>query len=201
MFKRDDFLAIRHVSLTKSRLTRLVPRSSTSNRCISQRLRSRFSRMFSGWHLGMTLFRGWDRILATACEEISNIVPGELDFHWVQIEEREGMLHLFYSIGEWPQYVVEIAPPSHRVASVSIYAPARGVVEHIDAIVEEAERLSAEACIVCGLRAARAEYFGRTLPICDLHRPIDLNLAGEEGLSGLWRAAIDWEEGLGRRPR
>lgn len=197
MFKREDLLAVRHASMTQVRLPGLAGRVSASNRC-SRRARFRFSRMFSGWHLGLTFYRGWDQILAKACEDISRIVPGDLDFHWVQLEERDGMLHLYYAVGERLQHVVEIEPPSRRVAAVSFYVPAGGLVQHIDAIVEEAERLSSEACIVCGLRAARAEYFGRTLPVCGLHRPCALNRGGEEGLAGLWRTAIDCEEGVVR---
>ena len=200
MFKREDFLAVRHASMTQVRLPRLAGRVSASDR-FSRRVRFRFFRMFSGWHLGLTFYRGWDRILARACEDISGILPGDLDFHWVQLEERDGMLHLYYTVGERVQHVVEIEPPSRSVAGISFFVPAGELVQHINATVDEAERLSGEACIVCGSRAERAEYFGRTLPVCGLHRPGDLNRGGEEGLAGLWRTAIDWEEGVGRRSR
>ncbi len=48
--------------------------------------------------------------------------------------------------------------------------------------------------MVCGAPSKRRNYFGRELPLCDRHHPEFLNRCGEEGLEGLWREAIEWEE-------
>lgn len=157
--------------------------------------RARFPAMFWGRHLGLTLYRGWNPILAAACGEIEHVLShSALAFHWVQIEEEYGAARFLYSLGERSRYVIELTPQSRRAMIVVTHEAADGLTKSIDRIVNEAERLTCESCMVCGARTSRGLHFGRELPLCPLHQPEILNRRGEEGLEGLWRHAIEWEE-------
>ncbi|MEJ8814781.1 hypothetical protein WKW77_27165 [Variovorax ureilyticus] len=157
--------------------------------------RSRFPAMFSGPHAGITLYRGWNPILAAACREIQQAVEFRgLGFRWVRIEEEDGVAALFYALGERSRFVIDLANSSRRAVVLNTHARADDLVRYIDCVVLDAERLSAEACMVCGAHSRRRNYFGRDLPLCDRHQPEFLNASDEEGLEGLWREAIEWEE-------
>lgn len=157
--------------------------------------KARFPAMFWGRHLGLTLYRGWNPILVAACGEIEHALShSALTFHWVQIQEEDGAARLLYSLGERSRYVIELAPQSRRAMIVVTHDAADGLTKSIDRIVNEAERLTCESCMVCGVRTSRGLYFGRAFPLCPLHQPEMLNRRGEEGLEGLWRHSIEWEE-------
>lgn len=163
-----------------------------SKRHLSPRVR--FPIMFSGDHLGLTLFRGWNPILTTACGSIERLLSQqELPFHWVQLQEEQGVGCFLYSLGKHCRYAIQAAGHSRRVMILTTQEEARDLSKAIDAIVNEAERLSSEACLVCSARTARRKYFGRELPLCLRHSPELLSLPGEEGLEGVWRRAIEWE--------
>jgi len=157
--------------------------------------RSRFPAMFSGPHAGFTLYRGWNPILAAACDEIRRaVVRKGLGFRWVRIEEEDGVAALFYALGERSRFVIDLANSSRRAVVLNAHVRADELVRYIDCVVLDAERLSAEACMVCGVYSRRRNYFGRDLPLCERHQPELLNASDEEGLEGLWREAIEWEE-------
>jgi hypothetical protein len=151
--------------------------------------------MFGGPHAGITFYRGWDPILVTGCAGIQRaVVRKGLGFRWVQIQEEDGVAALFYALGERSRFVIDLAHPTRRAVVLNAHARADDLVRYIDGLVLEMERLSAEACMVCGARSVRRNYFGRELPLCDRHQPEFLNASGEEGLEGMWREAIEWEE-------
>jgi hypothetical protein len=151
--------------------------------------------MFDRPHAGITLYRGWNPILVAACATIQRaVVRKALGFRWVQIQEEDGVAALFYALGERTRFVIDLSHLSRRAVTLNAHVGAEDLVRYIDSIVLEAERLSAEACMVCGTRSVRRNHFGRELPLCDLHQPGFLNADGEEGLEGLWREAIEWEE-------
>lgn len=168
-------------------------RALGAGRYVSPRLR--FPAMFDGLHLGLTLYRGWNLILLSACASVSRLlVQQPLAFRWVQLQEEDGVGRFLYSLGEHCRYAVEVAGRSRRVMILVTQDEARELATAIDGIVNEAERLSSEACLICGARTARRLYFGRELPLCLLHQPEVLNAPAEEGLEGVWRHAIDWEQ-------
>lgn len=157
--------------------------------------RAAFPGMFGGQHLGMTLYRGWNPILLAACVAVERLLAHRsLPFHWVQLEEEDGIGRFLYSLGEHSQYVVKVEHRSRRVMLLITQDDAGDFAGAIDGIVNEAERLSCEACLVCGARTARRMYFGRNLPLCLRHQPELLNLASEEGLEGVWRRSVEWNE-------
>jgi len=177
---------------------RCAPNELRSRRHISPRFR--FPTMFSGDHLGLTLFRGWNPILSAACASIERLLIREpLAFHWVQLHEELGVGYFLYSLGEHCRYAVETVARSRRVMIVVTQEEARGLARAIDGIVNEAERLSSEACLVCGARTIRRKYFGRELPLCFRHQPELLDLHDEEGLEGVWRHSIEWEASGGSK--
>ena len=134
--------------------------------------RAAFPGMFSGQHLGMTLFRGWNPILMAACGAVERVLARRtLPFHWAQLLEEDGFGRFLYSLGEHSRYVLEVADQSRRVMLLTTQDDAGDLVGAIDGIVNEAERLSGEACLVCGARTARRLYFGRKLPLCLRHQP------------------------------
>jgi hypothetical protein len=52
------------------------------------RLIARYPYMFSGDHIGWTLFRGWTPVLEAACERIDELLPSnKLAFRWVELSE------------------------------------------------------------------------------------------------------------------
>lgn len=192
----------RHHSARPQKSQRSIELEITSARYVSQvrsaarhtSPRARFPAMFWGPHLGLTLYRGWNPILAAACGEIEDVLShSALAFHWVQIEEEAGVARFLYSLGERSRYVVELAHQSRRAMVHVTHDAADDLAGSIDRIVNEAERLTSESCMVCGARAVRAPYFGRELPLCPLHQPEKLNGQHEEGLEGLWRHSIEWE--------
>jgi hypothetical protein len=151
--------------------------------------------MFAQRHLGLTLFRGWTPILGRACEQIDELMAdGATSFHWVSIREEEGNAHLIYCLVEQPRYVLDIERDTRRAYVISPPCRSDSLAGRIDAIVKEAERLTSEACLVCGSRTSRSNYFGQLLPLCQNHDPEGLNRSGEEGLAGLWRECVEWEE-------
>jgi len=151
--------------------------------------------MFSGDHLRLTLFRGWNPILLVVCASVERLLVGQpLRFRWVQLQEEEGVGHFLYSLGEYSRYAVEAAGQSRRAMILVTQEEAGDLARAIDGIVNEAERLSSEACLVCGARTARRKYFGRELPLCLLHQPELLSVRGEEGLESVWRHSIEWED-------
>ena len=157
--------------------------------------RAAFPDMFSGRHLGMTLYRGWNPILLAACEAVERVLArGMLPFRWAQLLEEDGFGRFLYSLGEHSRYAVQVADQSRRVMLFTTQDEVGDLVRVIDGIVIEAERLSGESCLVCGTRTVRHLYFGRKLPLCLRHQPELLNLNGEEGLEGVWRRSIEWEE-------
>ena len=157
--------------------------------------RASFPEMFGGQHLGMTLYRGWNPILLAACVAVERLLaPRTLPFHWVQLQEDDGIGRFLYSLGEHSQYVVKVEDRSRRVMLLITQDDAGDFAGAIDRIVNEAERLSSEACLVCGACTARRMYFGRNLPLCLRHQPELLNLVGEEGLEGVWRRSVEWDE-------
>lgn len=156
--------------------------------------RIRFPAMFSGSHLGLTLFRGWNPILSAACSSVQRLlIRRPLAFHWVQLQEEQGAGHFLYSLGEHCRYAGVAAGHSRRVMILVTQEEARDLVGQIDGIVNEAERLSSEACLVCGAHTFRRKYFGRELPLCLHHQPELLDRCGEEGLESVWRHSIEWE--------
>jgi hypothetical protein len=170
---------------------------STSINRVRQTLspRIRYPLMFRGMHLGLTLFRGWNPILLSACTAIEQVTRcGGLAFHWVYLNESEGTGHFLYSLGEQYRYVVDAADQSRRATLAVTHVDATTATEAIDQIVAEAELMSSRACLVCGARAAKGDHFGRVLPLCLTHHPDLLNGAGEEGLQGVWRRSVEWEE-------
>lgn len=108
------------------------------------------------------------------------------------------MGRFLYSVGEHCRYAVETDGHSRRVMILVTQDEAGDLVKAIDEIVNEAERLSSEACLVCGARTTRRTYFGRELPLCSHHQPDLISVRGEEGLQSVWRHAIEWED-LGHR--
>ena len=157
--------------------------------------RAAFPGMFGGQHLGVTFYRGWNPILFAACVAVERVLAHRsLPFRWVQIQEEDGAGRFLYSLGEHSHYVVQVADRSRRVMLLIAQDEARDLTGAIDGIVNEAERLSCEACLVCGARTAGRLYFGQKLPLCLRHQPELLNLKGEEGLEGVWRHSVEWEQ-------
>lgn len=156
----------------------------------------RFWPMYSPHHLGITLFRGWKSIIERASDQICDLLNGtDLTFQWISLDEQDGVAHLLYSLTRANRYLVELRPAeSHRVVVQIEEDVAFNRLECIESIAWEIERLSSEACIVCGARVIRAQYFGRFLPLCTDHQPEATWDAGEEGLEGVWRLAVEWTE-------
>jgi hypothetical protein len=200
---RPQFLCRRSIvarRLEHSRWLEGQPGSSTSVRFMtssreqSPSIRSRFPYMFEGDHDGLTLFRGWSPILAKACEKIDQIVlESSLAFHWVLLQEENAAGRFMYALGWRPRYFVDLSGCSRRALVHPNRKALASIARRIDAVVWEAERLTSEACIVCGVRCEHKHYFGRELPLCKAHQPEHLNEFGEEGLQGVWRSSVEWE--------
>jgi hypothetical protein len=152
----------------------------------------RFGHMFEGPHAGLLVLRGWISILAGACEEIDHLVAvRRLRFNWVSLQEENGAGRFIYAVNDRAQFVVDLQGESRRAFThVNSEVPI-ALARHIDAIACEAERLTVEACIVCGDRCTPETYFGHQLPLCKRHRPELVSEATEEGLEGVWRLAVE----------
>lgn len=157
-------------------------------------IRLRFPYMFLGAHVGLTAFRGWSAIVGRACEEIDRIIDRKVDFHWVLLQEESGVGRFVYALNDHSQYLVDAEGRSRRAFIRASYEALAPVEERINPIVWEAERLTAEACLICGARCGRGRYFGRDLPLCSRHQPEVINRFDEEGLEGIWRRSIEWED-------
>lgn len=154
----------------------------------------RFPYMFEGQHAGLTVFRGWSPILALACEKIDRVVlDTRSSFRWVILDEEDGAGRFVYTLGGLPRFFVDVSGRSRRAVVNTNDEALSHVARRIDALVCEAERLTSEACIVCGLRCERKRYFGHDLPLCNVHRPEHLNESDDDGLEGVWRSSIEWE--------
>lgn len=158
-------------------------------------LRARYPYMFKGQHIGLTFYRGWTPVLVRTCEQIDGILgANRLGFRWVELGSDRGGGLFVYLLGEDRQFVVGLHGESRRAMMVTTYDVAGDVTTKMDRIVLEAERVAGTACMVCGGRAERALHFGVEVTLCASHSPESLNSQGEEGLEGLWREAIEWEE-------
>jgi len=159
-------------------------------------LKARFPYMFVGQHAGLTFYRGWTPALSRACEQIDGLLPsGKFGFRWVQIGEDHGSGLFFYVLGGRRTLAVKIRGDSRRallVGADEVGTPE--VSSELDLLILEAERMTCTSCMVCGHRGDFSFHFGRALTVCNVHTPEALNLRGEEGLEGFWRAAVEWEE-------
>lgn len=159
-------------------------------------LKERYPYMFEGQHIGLTFYRGWTQILMRACEQIDEFLAGDhLGFRWVKLESDRGAGLFLYVLGESRHFVVDLHRETRRAMMFAAYDIAGDVTIQVDRIVMEAERVAGTACMVCGGRAVPASHFGTELTLCAAHTPEALNCRGEEGLEGVWREAIEWEEG------
>lgn len=159
------------------------------------RLRRRYPYMFSGDHIGRTLFRGWTSVLELVCERIDELLPSsKLEFRWVELGERDGIARFVYTLGERRHFVVDLERDSRRAMTVLASEPAREITLQIDEIVQEAEFRTTTLCMVCGRRCKSLHHYGRRLVLCNSHFPDFINEETEEGLEGVWRCAIEWED-------
>ncbi len=161
----------------------------------ADRLRMRYPYMFSGDHIGRTLFRGWTPVLEWVCERIDELLPSsKLEFRWVELGERDGVARFVYLLGERRHYVVDLERDSRRAMTVLALEPAREITLQIDEIIQEAELRTSTLCMVCARQCKPSLHYGRPLVLCKSHFPDFINEEVEEGLEGVWRCAIEWEE-------
>jgi len=156
-------------------------------------VRARFPYMFKGPHATIVLYRGWTPILGRACEHIDRIVAARgLEFHWICLDEEDGVARFIYAMNDRSRYLVDIEGRSRRALTHVNSEVLTGTTRRVDSIVLNAERMTSEACIVCGLRCHPSRYFGRLLPLCREHRPENINESSDDGLEKVWRLSIEW---------
>jgi len=199
--QRDDLLFLeRPTSLLARRARRRSYRRLddlrlTEARALVERERldplARFAHMFDGPHDGLLILRGWTAILERACEEIDRMIAiKKLRFHWVSLQEVDGVGRFIYGVNDRVRLLVDIQGESRRAFTYVNSELPIAIQRRIDAIVWEAERLTAHSCVVCGAHCQPGTYFGRELPLCSLHTPELINEVPDEGLEGVWRCAI-----------
>lgn len=170
----------------------LRPVGKTRRRSIPLDPLARYEYMFAGPHAGLLILRGWTAILAHACEEIEHLVAiRKLQFHWVSLQEEDGAGRFIYAVNDRARFQVDLRGESRRAFTQVSSDVSFALGRRIDAITCEAERLTLEACVVCGVRCSAETYFGHQLPLCQRHKPDLLNEPSEVGLEGVWRCAVE----------
>ena len=168
---------------------------------VTPELVKRFPHMFSGEHGGRTLFRGWSPILATACEQIQIALSGTgVDFSWYRLALCDGEPLFLYLLGVRRRFVLDVEGDSRCVEVQLIPGVERTFCPGLDAIVRESERIASQSCLVCGAPASATRHFGVLLALCERHSPEILNDPYDEGLEGVWREAIEWDDQPPPRP-
>lgn len=153
---------------------------------------ARFEYMFGGPHAGLLVLRGWKAILAAACDEIEQLVAvRRLQFHWVSLQEEDGAGRFIYAVNDSARFMVDLHGKSRRAFTQVSGDLSSVLTRRLDAVACEAERLTLEACVVCGARCVPERYFGHQLPLCQRHKPELLSESTEVGLEGVWRRAVD----------
>lgn len=162
---------------------------------VTPELVKRFPHMFSGEHGGRTLFRGWSPILAMACEEIQLTLEGSgVDFSWFRLALCDGEPLFLYLLGAPRRFVLDVHGDSRCVEAQLLQGNERTFCPRLDGIVRESERIASQSCIVCGAPAPTTRHFGVRIALCGHHSPEILNSPQDEGLEGVWREAIEWED-------
>jgi hypothetical protein len=155
----------------------------------------RFPYMFDGEHAGRVLFHGWMSAFQVACRDIDLLLPpGKLGFRWVRLGEKDGAAWFVYALSERRSYVLDVERESRRAMTVAASDAPDDLCSEIDGIVLQAELATSRQCMVCGQKCEGARYFGRLLVLCDDHDPRAANEEREEGLEGIWRQSIEWED-------
>lgn len=114
----------------------------------SDELKARFRYMFAGPNIGLDMYEGWTPILAQACAEIDAILGEQKQgFHFSQLKEKYGSARYYF-----------------EAAMMNSEA-----LQRIEALLDQAERATETACMLCGRPATIENFEGWFLCLCEKH--------------------------------
>ena len=129
------------------------------------KLHERFPYQFAGRKLMVS--RGWLPVLERACEEIDEILGRDKrEFHWVEIKQKYGGLHLYYEME----------------------GPHDDVLRKVDRTIFEAELQSEKTCEICAAPGEVQQQDFWQDCLCAHHREIRKTMK-----TGDWRALVSHE--------
>ena len=126
-------------------------------------LKARFAYMFTGPTISLEFCTGWFPIVVGLCTEIDRVLGERREsFHWVQIKEKFGLLHLHFELEGAPEL---------RVA--------------LQELVSQAGRESARCCMVCGEAGNLSRQSPWMVTVGEVHEPDEVSKRGGRSLREL----------------
>ena len=144
-------------------------------------LQARYSYMFAGPNIGISIPQGWMEIFARLCEDIDRCLGADRQgFHFTQCKEKFGSARWYWSMqGRQSDLridliseagaVTELVLAAKSCESVPMHANRRTLSEHIAELVDAATGQTHQACIVCGSLARGDAHGGWMLMLCETH--------------------------------
>jgi hypothetical protein len=133
--------------------------------------------MFSARHLGISIPKGWAKLFTELCEQIDALLgENRSAFTWIQVKEKFGSGRFYYRLnGSGPSVRVSVQKPGGSMSAPRQFmpldpkAPNAVLGVQIEKLVNAAEALTSETCIVCGKPGRTDSTGGYRLTLCDHH--------------------------------
>ncbi|MCR6480895.1 hypothetical protein NU688_32390 [Variovorax sp. ZS18.2.2] len=133
-------------------------------------LKARHLYMFNGQHIGLAFYRGWLPDFIGACAEIDRLLgSNKRGFHFRQIKEKYGWARYYWATDNVTPVRLSVVAGSSVLERQLGVDGGDDVNEQISKILQIAEELSRQKCIVCSAPAEIRSFAGWLVCACERH--------------------------------
>lgn len=130
----------------------------------------RYSGMFLGRHLDLSMYAGWLPVFEQLCADIVLALGEESkDFRWVQTKEKFGSARWYWTMEDKSENLLDILANVSGALGEGVLTLARQRRHAVAELVKAAEQKTRTMCMVCGQTASTKESEGLYVVSCEMH--------------------------------